>query len=145
MAFQHEIASTADLSDYMQLVREFPLRPFRNDGDMEAAGAMLDRLLDRKTLSEGQQDYLDVLGSLIKDYEDAQHPMPQASGVEVLQFLMEQHGLRQSDLAPMLGSKSVVSEVLRGKRKLNLRHVRRLSDFFGVSADAFIGAERDHA
>jgi HTH-type transcriptional regulator / antitoxin HigA len=109
-----------------------------DDSHLEAAGEMLDRLVDLHSLSDDQQDYLDVLASLIKDYEDAKHPMPEASAGEVLTFLMEQHGLRQVDLVPVLGSKTVVSEVLLGRRQLNVRHIRELCSFFHVSADVFI-------
>lgn len=48
-----------------------------------------------------------------------------------------QHGLRQSDL-PEIGSQGVVSEILVGKRELNIRQVRALSERFGVSAATFI-------
>ena len=50
---------------------------------------------------------------------------------------MEDHGLRQSDL-PEIGSQSVVSEVLAGKRKLNARQVKALSRRFGLPADLFL-------
>lgn len=134
------IASSAqdDFTGYMELVQTFPLRPIRDDQHLEAAGEVLDQLLDLEEISEGQQDYLDVLAGLIREYEDARRPMPSASGVDVLRFLMEEHGLRQTDLGPVLGSKSLVSEILQGKRKLNLNHIRRLSQHFNVPADAFI-------
>ena len=60
-----------------------------------------------------------------------------AKPVDVLAFLMEQHRLKQADL-PEIGAQSVVSDVLGGKRLLNLRQVSALSKRFGISADAFI-------
>jgi HTH-type transcriptional regulator/antitoxin HigA len=50
---------------------------------------------------------------------------------------MEQHGLRQADL-PEIGSQGVVSEILSGRRELNLRQIRALSERFGVSPATFI-------
>lgn len=138
MSTHTESAAQYDFAGYMELVQTFPLRPIRDDEHLEAAGRVLDRLVDLPNLSDGQQDYLDVLAGLIKEYEDAHHPMPPTSGVEVLIFLMEEHGLRQADLVPVLGSKSLVSEILQGKRKLNLNHIRQLSQHFKVPADAFI-------
>ena len=60
-----------------------------------------------------------------------------ATGVQALKFLMEQHGLKQSDLTE-IGSQGVVSEILTGKRELNIRQVRALSERFGVSAATFV-------
>jgi HTH-type transcriptional regulator / antitoxin HigA len=77
-----------------------------------------------------------LLGELIGDYDDQHYPNPEVSGVEMLKFLMEQHGLKQSDL-PEIGSQGVVSEIIRGKREINLRQVKSLKERFGVSADAF--------
>ena len=50
---------------------------------------------------------------------------------------MDEHGLTQSDL-PEIGSQGVVSEVLNGKRDLNVRQIRALAARFGVSAAVFI-------
>ena len=54
-----------------------------------------------------------------------------------LKYLMEQHGLKQTDLSE-IGSQGVVSEILTGKRELNIRQVRALSKRFGVSAATFV-------
>ncbi len=45
--------------------------------------------------------------------------------------------LTQSDL-PEIGSQAVVSEVLNGKRDLNVRQIRALATRFGVSPAVFI-------
>ena len=63
--------------------------------------------------------------------------MPPIHGTELLQFLMEEHGLRQSDLAEV-GSQGVVSEILNGKRELNVRQIRELAKRFHVSPAVFI-------
>ena len=83
-------------------------------------------------------DLVDTLGSLVAEYDDKHFPLQQVSLVEVLQFLMEQHQLTQSDL-PEIGSQGVVSEILRGKRDLNLRQVKALAERFGVGPAVFIG------
>ena len=63
--------------------------------------------------------------------------MPKARETELLQFLMEEHQLTQSDL-PEVGSQRVVSEILGGKRELNVRQIRALSRRFGVSPSVFV-------
>jgi HTH-type transcriptional regulator / antitoxin HigA len=65
------------------------------------------------------------------------HPISECSGVDVLRFLMEEHDLTQSDL-PEIGSQGVVSEILRGKRELNVRQIRALAKRFHVSPGVFI-------
>ena len=77
------------------------------------------------------------MGDLIETRETERCPIPDACPVEVLRFLMEQHGLKQADL-PEIGAQSVVSGVLGGKRQLDIRQVAALSKRFGVSADAFV-------
>ena len=63
--------------------------------------------------------------------------MPECGGAEVLRFFMAEHNLTQSGL-PEVGSQGVVSEILRGKRDLNVRQIRALSKRFGVSPSVFV-------
>src|SRR5271157_1783339 len=78
-----------------------------------------------------------LLARLIRDYDD-QIELPDVPALEMLRYLMEQRGLRQADLVVVLGSRSVVSNVLNGKRELSKTHIRRLADFFHVSPAAFL-------
>lgn len=120
------------------LNREVPLRPIRDDAGHAAATVALERLLDAGAADESHPlaDLAATLGELIGDYEDRQ-PRPRITGVEMLRFLMQQHGLTQRDL-PEIGSQGVVSEILSGKRALNLRHARRLAQRFGTGVDVFV-------
>lgn len=64
-------------------------------------------------------------------------PLPQAKPAAVLKHLMREHDIRQSGL-PEIGSQGVVSEVLTGKRDLNVRQIKWLAKRFGVSPEVFI-------
>jgi HTH-type transcriptional regulator/antitoxin HigA len=77
-----------------------------------------------------------MLSDLIYAYDQQHHPMPEVHGVQVLRFLMDQHGLRQNQL-PEIGRQSVVSEILAGKRSLTVDHIRNLSVRFGINPNAF--------
>lgn len=88
-------------------------------------------------LSAKEREFAELLTLLIEAYEDEHYPVRATSPVEVLVELMEANNLKQKDLAPLLGSESVVSEVLRGKRELNKHHIERLSKRFGVSPAIF--------
>ncbi len=78
-----------------------------------------------------------MLTLLVEAYEGERYPIRSASPVEVLKQLMDANDLRQKDLARMLGSESVVSEVLSGKRELNKHHIEKLSKKFGLSPAVF--------
>ncbi|MDR6584755.1 transcriptional regulator [Herbaspirillum sp. BH-1] len=127
-------------SHFAALSSLIPLRPIRSDDDYDRAVTTLNQLLDAGAGNEKHPlaDLVDTLGSLIAEYDDKHFPLQQVSPVDVLQFLMEQHQLTQSDL-PEIGSQGVVSEILRGKRELNLRQVKALAQRFGVGASVFIG------
>ena len=74
---------------------------------------------------------------LIADYEAAQNTLPEACGIDALKFLMEQQGVKQADLKE-IGSQGVVSEILNGKRSLNVRQIKLLAERFSVSPATFI-------
>lgn len=88
-------------------------------------------------LTPEEKKYASLLAVLIEKYESEKYPIRSASPVEVLSELMEANNLRQKDLAPLLGSESIVSEVLSGRRELNKRHIQKLSQRFGVSPAVF--------
>lgn len=113
--------------------------PIRSHTHYRRMVAILEALLDETAGDESHpaMELADIVGDLIERYETAHLPLPPATGVQALKFLMEQHGLRQSDL-PDVGSQGVVSEILAGKRELNLRQVRALSRRFGVSPATFV-------
>ena len=126
------------VTHFTALQRDVPLHPIRTAREYDDAVAAMNRLLDAGAADEKHPlaDLVATLGQLIGTYDDQHHRLPAASGAEVLKFLMEQNGLSQSDL-PDVGSQGVVSEILSGKRRLNLRQIRVLKKRFGVSADAF--------
>ena len=78
----------------------------------------------------------DLLGNAIADYEEKHYPVEEVPAA-VLVTLMYEHDLTQSDI-PEIGSQGVVSEVLSGKRDLNVRQIRDLSERFGVPVACFI-------
>lgn len=116
-----------------------PYLTIRNEEDYDRAVEQMNELIDSVGTDEDHPmyEYLDTLGTLIYAYEETHYPMPPVSGAEVLRYLMEEHGLRQSDL-PEVGSQGVISEILSGKRELNLRQVRELAKRFQVSPAVFI-------
>ena len=101
--------------------------------------SVLDSLIDEVGEDGTHQlsSLMEVIGNLIESYENTQEYIAAANPVGVLKELMGQHGLTQKDLGE-IGSQGVVSEILNGKRELNVRQVRALADRFGVSPAVFI-------
>lgn len=118
---------------------EAPILAIRNEQEYDAAVERLNALVDE--VGDHPQDpryrLIETLGVLIQAYDREHHSLPEASGVEVVRFLMEQHGLSQKDL-PEIGSQGIVSEVLAGKRRLNVRQIHELAERFGVKPGAFL-------
>jgi HTH-type transcriptional regulator/antitoxin HigA len=116
-----------------------PLLTIRNEREYNMAVKRLNELLDEIGDNEKHPLYglLDTLGTLIHIYEEEHYPIPDATGAEVLRFLMEEHNLAQLDL-PEVGSQGVVSEILNGKRELNVRQIRSLAEKFKVSSAVFL-------
>jgi HTH-type transcriptional regulator / antitoxin HigA len=123
---------------YLALVRAFPLVSIHNDAHLEEALAVIDRLLDIPERSTAEEEYLQALTDLVEVYENAHVVIPSVSGVEALRSLMEENGLTQADLVPLFGTRSIISEVLSGKRHLALSHITRLAERFGLPADVFV-------
>jgi HTH-type transcriptional regulator/antitoxin HigA len=95
--------------------------------------------LDRKENPTPEEDALSaLLMKLIQDYDDLHYPLPDVPPHKMIAFLMDQKHLRQADLLPVFGSRSVASEVLAGKREPSKAHIRKLAEFFHVSAELFL-------
>lgn len=133
------IMDEATEEQYLALVRAFPLVSIHNDVHLDEALAVIDRLLDIPERSTAEEEYLQALTDLVEAYENAHVVIPPVSGVEALRYLMEENDMTQADLVPLFGTRSIVSEVLAGKRHLALSHIARLSERFGLPADVFMG------
>jgi HTH-type transcriptional regulator/antitoxin HigA len=124
---------------YLDLVRQFPLRPLRSDADLDAAVAVIDALIDQARLTAPEQDYLDVLSDLVEAYESETVPMQPVGDADLLRFLIEEKGVTQAAAAAGAGiAESTISEVLAGKRKLNRTQIAKLARYFHVEPGAFL-------
>ena len=83
-------------------------------------------------------DRLELLAKLVEDYEKERFKFERPDPVEAILFRMEEQGLRQKDLAPILGGKNRVSEVLSRKRPLTLAMVRALHESLRIPAELLV-------
>jgi len=97
---------------------------------------LVEEIRDRET--HPLMGLLDIATFFVRDYEERNIDIPDAEPPTVLQLLMEQHSLRQTDLVQFFGSSSNISEVLNGKREINAGQARALARRFGVSPAVFV-------
>lgn len=116
-----------------------PLLTIHDERDYAVAIKRLDSLLQEIGDDEQHPLYglLHTLGTLVHAYEEEHVPIPEASGPEVLEYLMEEHGLGPEDL-PELGAATVVRAVLAKQRELHVGEIRALAERFRVSPAVFL-------
>lgn len=128
-------------NEYFELVRRFPLRPIVSASDLDAATAVIDDLIARESRTADEDAYLDVLSDVVEKYEAEHHPIPDARGAEMLQFLIEDRKTNQRAVAQGSGiAVSTISQLLSGLRQMNVGHMEALARYFDVPASMFISA-----
>ena len=129
---------------YIELLLAFPPRPIKSESELLATQKVIDSLIDRApSLSPDESDYLNVLGTLVYEYEQTQEPIPDIYGVELLKVLIEDNELRQKDLVPIFKTESIVSDILKNRRQLTTRHIQELAEFFHISPATFFPLQAD--
>jgi HTH-type transcriptional regulator / antitoxin HigA len=107
-----------------------------SDGELARARALVDRLMASSKPDDIAR--LAAQARLIAAYEEAKWPRRPVSAADILRYLMDQHNLTPADLAPLLGTRSRVSEVLRGKKGLSMAMIQRLRARFQVPAELLL-------
>lgn len=117
------------------------IKPIKSEGDYERA---LQRVESLWNAPEGsaESDELDVLATLVEAYEREHYPVGLSDPVEAIRFRLEQQGKDSRALIGVIGQRTRVYEVLRGKRSLSLNMIRELHDKFGIPADVLIQPDR---
>ncbi len=125
---------------YSELLQQFPPRPIQTETQLQATQAVIDALIDQSSLTPDEQEYLNVLGTLVYEYETKHVPMPDVYGIELVKVMMLERNLKQKDLVPIFKTESIVSAVLHGQRNLTVNHIQQLARFFHISPAAFFEA-----
>ncbi len=130
---------------YMGLIKRLPLRPLKSEFDLDDAIEVSTELYERLgSLNQEEQDYLNVLGTLIGIYEKEHHSVKiEFSPIENVKYLFEMNGLKQADFGRLVGLPSGrASEIWNEKRDLSKAHILALAEHFSVSADLFLSKEK---
>ncbi len=115
------------------------LSPPHNEEEYKRLVAFLDEVTDvvGEDESHSLASLMEIMGTLVESYEAQNVQEMEGELIQVLRILMQEHNLKQSDL-PEIGSQGVISEILSGKRKLNIRQIDKLSERFNVSPAVFM-------
>ncbi len=111
--------------DYTGLILLFPLRPLHDQTEADNATEIIDAMAGHD-LTADQEDYFDVLSTLIEEYENEHDPVVLSARKPVanLRRLMADHGMTASDLGRVLGNRTLGSKILRGERRLSIGNIK---------------------
>ena len=131
-----------DDDEYGKLLAQTVPAVIRNEAECRRVEAEIAKLLRKgESLTPEEERLLDLLSALVERYEDETEDFPASPPHRVLQFLMEQNDLKQTDLVQIFGSSGRVSEVVNGKRGISKTHAARLARRFGVPVGLFVADE----
>lgn len=114
------------------------IKPIRNEADYDAALSAIDGLMGSPP-NTPESDALEVLATLVEAYEANRWSIEAPDPISMIEHVMEARGLRQRDLALLIGSQPHASEVLNRRRPLTLPMIRVLSRDWKLPADTLIG------
>src|SRR5258708_18997753 len=118
------------------------IKPIKNERDYEQALGRGESL-GKSPEGSPEGDDLDVLATLIEAYDREHYPVDMPDPVEAIKFRLEQEGKDSRALIGVIGGRTRVYEVLRGKRSLSLNMIRDLHDKFGIPANVLIQPGRN--
>lgn len=85
-----------------------------------------------------ENDELDLLLVLVKDYDDKHYELPALDALEVIKYKMQEMEIKAKDLEPIIGSKGHISSILSGKREITLKMAQKLKNYFNIPAEVFL-------
>lgn len=113
------------------------IKLIKSEADYEKVLAEIDELMGAAP-GTSESDQLEVLVTLVEAYEAGRWKMDAPDPISVIEHVMEAQGLRQKDLAALLGSQPRASEVLNRQRPLTLAMIRALSIEWKLPADVLV-------
>ncbi|MEI7685053.1 MAG: helix-turn-helix transcriptional regulator [Planctomycetota bacterium] len=118
---------------YLELVLAFPLASIKSEEHLDQAQIVMDRLLAKSELDDGEEMYLDALSDLAATYEDEHHAIGPASDADMLRHFLDAKSVTQAKLSRDTAiPRSTISEILSGKKRFSRKMIRKLADYFKV-------------
>ena len=128
-------------SAYDNLLLDVRPRPIRSRAAYHRALRHVERLMSKPHLAAAESEMVELLSLLIEQYEAVEHPTPECSPAEMLEHLLEARTITKARLARDTGiPRSVITNVLAGRRAISKAVAVKLAGYFGVSLSVFIQA-----
>lgn len=122
----------------MQKRYKMSIKPIRTEQDYENTLVRIYELIESLP-NTPEFDELDILTTLVESYEEKHYKIEAPDPISAILFRMEQEGLKQKDLVPILGDKSIVSKVLNGQRKLTTAMIKNLHEQLKIPFESLFG------
>ncbi len=128
---------------YKSLLLDYMPRPIQSDRQYKSVCRQIEQLMAAgPNLPRAESEMLEVLSLLVEQYETARFSIADASPAEVLSYLIEARGTNNAAVARETGiPRSLITDVLAGRRGISTANVAKLADYFHVSPAVFIAAE----
>ena len=137
---------TARTVSYAKLLTEIEPRPITSKAALTKTYILIDKLMSKPTLSRAESEMLELLSMLVEQYEGREHPTPRVTAAEMLEHLIRSRGINYATLAAETKiSRSIITEILAGRRRISLGNVRKFAEDFRVSPSAFVSQEAKSA
>jgi HTH-type transcriptional regulator / antitoxin HigA len=133
---------TTEPDRYLELLINYPPRPIQTQEQCLEVQAQIDRILDSENISSVQQEYLNLLGTLVREYEDKHISIPDLSGVELLKVLMDELEIQAKDLIIIFKTESILIDILHGNLSLTIEHIEQLAERFKVYPSIFLSKNK---
>jgi HTH-type transcriptional regulator/antitoxin HigA len=123
------------MTAYQELLLDYSPRPVRNEREYRRTMRSIDRLMKKPRLSRAESELLELLSTLAEQYESIECPTPKASQKDMLAHFLDARGITQAELARQTGiARSVITNVLKGRRRISQANIARLAKYFHVPA-----------
>jgi HTH-type transcriptional regulator / antitoxin HigA len=113
------------------------IRLIKTEEDYFTIQKVIDSLIDQDELNQDERDYLNLLGTLIVEYEAKYYPLPELTGIDLIKALLTEMNLTEDNLISVLGSQEKVKQILNQERELTNQEKAILANFFQISANFF--------
>jgi HTH-type transcriptional regulator/antitoxin HigA len=127
-----------DKTTYSKLLVEYQPKVITTEAEYDQALETVKKLMADQQRTPEQTAILQLLVTLIEEFETKHYPIEPSSPHAILEHLMDARGIKQSDLVGIIGSKGVVSEVVNRKRAISKAQAKALGELFNVSSALFI-------
>ena len=127
------------ITEYQSLLLDFTPRPIRAETEYRRSMRQIDRLMKMEKLSRAESQLLELLTTVVEEYESTECPTPKVSQPDLLAHLIDARGVSQAEVARETGiPSSVITNVLKGRRGISQANIVRIARYFHVSPAVFM-------